>query len=186
MEPTSSLTLLVGGARSGKSKLGAAMVEGWDGPAGVIATAEALDQEMVERIEHHRRSRPSDWLVVEEPIDLEGALAGFDSGTAVLIDCLTLWVSNLMGQQLDPPDVERRASAAAAVAAARPALTVVVSNEVGSGIVPMNAMARQYRDLLGKVNAIWADAAGRVLLTVAGGVIPVSRIGETSDRNWDG
>jgi adenosyl cobinamide kinase/adenosyl cobinamide phosphate guanylyltransferase len=186
MKLTSLLTLLVGGARSGKSKLGASLVAEWDGPAGVIATAEALDPEMVERIENHRRSRPSDWRVIEEPIDLEGALAAFDSGTAVLIDCLTLWVSNLMGQDLEPRDIERRAEAVAAVAAARPAPTVVVSNEVGSGIVPMNEMARQYRDLLGAVNAIWADAAGRVLLTVAGGVIPVSRIGDASDRSGDG
>ena len=186
METESSLTLLLGGARSGKSKLGAAMVGAWDGPVGVIATAEALDQEMVGRIEQHRRSRPSDWRVVEEPTDLEGALAGFHPGTAVLIDCLTLWVSNLMGQHLEFPDIESRAAAAAAVAAARPALTVVVSNEVGSGVVPMNAMARQYRDLLGTVNAIWADAAGRVLLTVAGGVIPVSKVGEVLDQSWDG
>lgn len=186
MAGASSLTLLVGGARSGKSKAGAALIAAWDGPAGVIATAEALDQEMVDRIENHRRSRPPDWRVVEEPIDLEGALAEFDMGTAVLIDCLTLWVSNLMGQQVEKPEIEQRASAAAAVASARPALTVVVSNEVGSGIVPVNETARQYRDLLGTVNAIWADMAGRVLLTVAGGVIPVSSIGEVFDGSSDG
>jgi len=186
MERESSLTLLVGGARSGKSKIGAAMVETWNGRAGVIATAEALDEEMAERIERHRSSRSDDWLVVEEPIDLERALTEFDAGTAVLIDCLTLWVSNLMGMGVEHAEIERRAAAAAAAAAARPALTVVVSNEVGSGIVPMNEMARRYRDLLGTVNAIWADMAGRVLLTVAGGVIPVLRVGGATDRTWDG
>ena len=98
----------------------------------------------------------------------------------MLIDCLTLWVSNLMGEDLEEVEIER-AEAAAGVAATRGGLTVVVSNEVGSGIVPVNEMARQYRDLLGRVNAIWADAAGQVLLTVAGGVIPVSRIGEVVD-----
>jgi adenosyl cobinamide kinase/adenosyl cobinamide phosphate guanylyltransferase len=186
MESESSLILLLGGARSGKSKLGAALLEDWDGPAGVIATAEALDEEMAARIERHRRARPDDWVVIEEPIDLEGALASFDSGTAVLIDCLTLWVSNLMGSELEEPEIERRAIAAADVAAVRGGLTVVVSNEVGSGIVPVNEMARTYRDLLGMVNAIWAEVAGRVLLTVAGGVIPVSRIGEIVDRGSDG
>lgn len=186
MSGSSSLTLLVGGARSGKSRLGAAMVEAWDGPSGVIATAEALDEEMSERIERHRRSRPADWLVVEEPIELESALIGFDAGTAVLIDCLTVWVSNLMGAGLTAPEIERRAASGAAIAAARSALTVAVSNEVGSGIVPVNEMARQFRDVLGTVNAIWADAAGHVLLTVAGGVIPVSRAGDVFDRSPDG
>lgn len=186
MESESSLTLLLGGARSGKSKLGAALIEAWDGPAGVIATAEALDEEMAERIERHRQARPAGWPVVEEPIDLEGALTGFDAGTAVLIDCLTLWVSNLMGEDLGETEIEHRATVAAGVAATRGGLTVAVSNEVGSGIVPVNEMARQYRDLLGRVNAIWADVAGRVLLTVAGGVIPVSRIGEVFDWGSDG
>ena len=186
MESESSLTLLLGGVRSGKSKLGAALIEAWEGPAGVIATAEALDEEMAGRIERHRRARPADWYVVEEPIDLEGALSGFDAGTAVLIDCLTLWVSNLMGEGLEETEIEHRATAAARAAAARGGLTVVVSNEVGSGIVPVNEMARRYRDLLGMVNAIWANVADRVLLTVAGGVIPVSRIGEVVDRSSDG
>jgi adenosyl cobinamide kinase/adenosyl cobinamide phosphate guanylyltransferase len=181
MESESSLTLLLGGARSGKSRIGAALIGAWDGPVGMIATAEALDEEMMVRIERHRRARPEDWLIVEEPLDLEGALKAFESGTAVLIDCVTLWVSNLMGEDLEEVEIERRAAAAAGVAAARGGLTVVVSNEVGSGIVPVNEMARKYRDLLGRVNAIWADAASRVLLTVAGGVIPVSRIGEVVD-----
>ncbi|MDF2731302.1 MAG: cobP [Acidimicrobiia bacterium] len=186
MESESSLTLLLGGARSGKSKLGAALIEASGGPAGVIATAEALDEEMAARIERHRSARPDDWLVVEEPTDLEDALNWFDSGTAVLVDCLTLWVSNLIGANLEDTEIERRAAAAAGVAAARGGLTVVVSNEVGSGIVPVNEMARRYRDLLGMVNAIWANVADRVLLTVAGGVLPVSRIGEIVDRGSDG
>jgi adenosylcobinamide kinase / adenosylcobinamide-phosphate guanylyltransferase len=186
MESESSLTLLLGGARSGKSKLGAALIAASGGPVGVIATAEALDEEMAARIERHRRARPDDWLVVEEPTALEDALSGFDSGTAVLVDCLTLWVSNLMGTDLADTEIERRAAAAADVAAARGGLTVVVSNEVGSGIVPVNEMARSYRDLLGTVNAIWAEVAGRVLLTVAGGVIPVSKIGGVveSELRW--
>ena len=75
MESRSSLTLLLGGARSGKSGIGAALIGAWDGPAGVIATAEALDEEMTARIERHRSARPDDWLVVEEPLDLEAALS---------------------------------------------------------------------------------------------------------------
>lgn len=181
-----SFTLLLGGARSGKSRMATALVGSWDGPAGIIATAEALDEEMTDRIERHRRSRPADWLVVEEPIDLEGALAGFDANAAVVVDCLTLWASNLMGQGLDDADIEALATRAAATAATRRAMTVVVSNEVGSGIVPANVMARRYRDLLGSVNAIWADLADRVLLTVAGGVVEVSRVAEILDMQNDG
>ena len=186
MDSESSLTLLLGGARSGKSKLGAALIAASGGPAGVIATAEALDEEMAARIEGHRRpALTTGWWSRSRPT-WRHALNEFDSGTAVLVDCLTLWVSNLMGADLEDSEIERRAAAAAGVAAARVGLTVVVSNEVGSGIVPVNEMARRYRDLLGTVNAIWAEVAGRVLLTVAGGVIPVSRIGEMVDRSFDG
>jgi adenosyl cobinamide kinase/adenosyl cobinamide phosphate guanylyltransferase len=111
--------------------------------------------------------------VVEEPIDLEQALQDVPGDSLVIIDCLTLWVSNLIGIGLCDAEIQDRARRAAAVAGARQPSTVVVSNEVGSGIVPLNELARRYRDLLGRVNALWADAADRVFLAVAGGVVPV-------------
>lgn len=175
-----SLTLLLGGARSGKSRLAGTLMTSGSGTVTLIATAEGGDQEMRDRILEHRRSRPDHWLVVEEPIDLEGALTGVDGETRVIVDCLTLWVSNLMGHGLGDDEIQDRASRAASVAAARHLATVVVSNEVGSGIVPVNDLARRYRDLLGRVNAIWAEASDAVFLTVAGGVVPVQR----TDSLW--
>jgi len=150
------------------------------GPVTLIATAEGGDQEMRDRIFEHRRSRPEHWMVVEEPFDLDRALTGLDEDSRVIIDCLTLWVSNLMGQGLDDDEIQSRASRAASIAAARDLDTVVVTNEVGSGIVPVNDVARRYRDLLGRVNAIWANASDAVFLTVAGGIVPVQR----TDSLW--
>jgi adenosylcobyric acid synthase len=166
-----ALTLLLGGARSGKSRLAKGLTPG-PGPVTLIATAEARDDEMRDRILQHQKSRPTHWRVVEEPIDLEPALIAVEDAAAVIVDCLTLWVSNLIEAGFDDTQIEARARSCAAAAARRPT-TVVVSNEVGSGIVPVNELARRYRDLLGRVNSIWADAADRVYLAVAGGVIPV-------------
>lgn len=161
-------TLLIGGARSGKSVLAVRMAARWEGPVAVLVTGEARDEEMAERIARHRAERPETWRTLEEPLDLEGALTGLPGGSGVLLDCLTLWVANAMEAGLDDTEVEERASKAAALVAGRPGPAVVVTNEVGSGIVPSNAEARRYRDLLGRVNAIWAERAERVLLVVAG------------------
>ncbi|MGH8913996.1 MAG: bifunctional adenosylcobinamide kinase/adenosylcobinamide-phosphate guanylyltransferase [Acidimicrobiia bacterium] len=168
-----ALTILLGGARSGKSKLAGTLMTSGSGPVTLIATAEGGDQEMQDRILEHQRSRPADWTLVEEPLDLEGALSRVEDGHRVIVDCLTLWVSNLIGAGLDDDEVRSRAGDAAALAAARELATVVVSNEVGSGIVPVNDLARRYRDVLGRVNALWAEASDHVYLTVAGGVVPV-------------
>jgi adenosylcobinamide kinase / adenosylcobinamide-phosphate guanylyltransferase len=151
------LTLLIGGARSGKSSLALRLAEG---EVVFIATAEAGDAEMAERIDAHRAERPPSWQTVEAPIDLAAALRDAPPDACVIVDCLTLWVANTMDEQ--------PAREAAALAAGRPGRTIVVTNEVGLGIVPDNELARTYRDLLGRVNAIWADAADRVLLVVAG------------------
>ncbi|MGH9157675.1 MAG: bifunctional adenosylcobinamide kinase/adenosylcobinamide-phosphate guanylyltransferase [Acidimicrobiales bacterium] len=172
-----ALTLLLGGARSGKSALAvrmAAAVGTTGAPVVVIATAEARDQEMAARIARHRAQRPSGWITVEAPMELGAALDGADPASFVIVDCLTLWVTNL-GEHLDDAEVIERAGAAAAVAAARPGPTVVVSNEVGSGIVPFDPAVRAWRDLLGSVNTTWATVADRVALVVAGRVLPLSR-----------
>ncbi|HYN18291.1 MAG TPA: bifunctional adenosylcobinamide kinase/adenosylcobinamide-phosphate guanylyltransferase [Actinomycetes bacterium] len=168
-----ALTLLLGGARSGKSALAVRLAAAWDGPVAVVVTGQAGDAEMAERIRRHRAGRPAGWRTVEEPLDLEAAIARAPEDALVLLDCLTLWVSNLMEQGLTDEQVGQRARSAAAIAAARAAPTVVVSNEVGAGIVPADALSRRYRDLLGQVNAAWAAAADQALLLVAGRAVPL-------------
>jgi adenosyl cobinamide kinase/adenosyl cobinamide phosphate guanylyltransferase len=172
------LTLLLGGARAGKSRLAVRIASSWDGPVTVIATAEARDREMADRIRRHREGRPEHWEVVEEPVELEHAVAGLADEAAGIVDCLTLWVSNLIEVGCPDEEIERRARDAAVLAAARTAPTVAISNEVGSGIVPVNALARRFRDLLGTVNEIWATAASRSALVVAGRILPLSGLSD--------
>src|SRR5262245_34134351 len=167
-----AMTLLLGGAASGKSRSAAALAAGTGLPVTVIATAEALDDEMAARIARHRRERPDGWSVIEEPRDLIGAVER--ARGAAIVDCLTLWVSNLLGYDLGHEEIADRAAAAAKACAARSGPTIVVSNEVGSGIVPMNPLARQYRDVLGRVNALFADEADVVALMVAGRAVRLS------------
>ena len=169
-----ALTVLLGGARSGKSALAQRLAGRWDGPVTVVATGQARDAEMAERIARHRAARPAGWDTVEEPLELAAALGARGRDTFVVVDCLTLWVSNLLGQGLTDAEVGARAGAAAATAAGRTAPTVAVSNEVGSGIVPAEPLARRYRDLLGQVNGVWAAAADRALLLVAGRALPLT------------
>ena len=116
-----ALTLLLGGARSGKSALAERLAARSTGPVTVVATAQARDAEMAERIRRHRDRRPAGWRTVEEPVDLEAALASAPAGAQVVVDCLTLWVANLLEQGLTDEQVGRRARAASATAAARPA-----------------------------------------------------------------
>jgi adenosyl cobinamide kinase/adenosyl cobinamide phosphate guanylyltransferase len=163
-----TLVLLLGGARSGKSALAVERGRAWGGSVTLIATGEAGDEEMAERIRRHRAERPAEWRTIEEPVDLAGALARVEDGSAALIDCLSLWVANLLGRGDADDVVEERAGAVAAQAAARGGLTVAVSNEVGLGVVPDTALGRRYRDVLGRVNADWAAAADEALFVVAG------------------
>lgn len=166
-----ALTLLTGGARSGKSRLATEMAAAAKGPVTLIATAEARDADMAARIGRHRRERPIGWATLEEPRDLEGALDMALDGGCVIIDCLTLWVSNLIEQDADDRAVLAHARAVARLAASKPGDVVAVTNEVGWGIVPANGLGRRYRDLLGEVNAIWAAAAHRAVLVVAGRIV---------------
>lgn len=169
-----ALTFLLGGARSGKSTLAVAMAKMTGLPTTFVATAEPGDHEMAARIEAHRGQRPGEWSTIEEPHDLTGALAGVPDDGVVILDCLTLWVSNLIGGDLTDDDIADRARAAAAAAARRSGPTIAISNEVGSGIVPMNPLSRRYRDLLGIVNALWAESAERAYLVVAGRSLALS------------
>jgi adenosylcobinamide kinase / adenosylcobinamide-phosphate guanylyltransferase len=163
------LTFLLGGARSGKSELAVRLASEWEGPVVVVATAEARDDsEFAARIARHRLERPAGWRTVEEPLDLLGELGRAPDRAFVLVDCLTLWAANALEAGWSDEDVERAAVDAAARAAGRPAPTVVVSNEVGMGVVPATPIGRSFRDLLGRVNAVFAARADRACLVVAG------------------
>ncbi len=167
------LLLLIGGARSGKSELALRLAREQKAPVVFLATGEAGDDEMTARIEQHRRERPPSWQTLEEPIRLRETLETVDEQSCVVIDCLTLWAANAL-ERLGAADTETHAEAAAATAAARTGLTIAVSNEVGLGLVPDNPLGRSYRDLLGRVNTLWADAAENVYLLVAGRAIPLA------------
>jgi adenosyl cobinamide kinase/adenosyl cobinamide phosphate guanylyltransferase len=176
-----ALTLLLGGARSGKSAFAVRMAGEMGEPVVVVVTGSAGDAEMAERIHRHRAERPATWQTIEEPEDLPGALSAAPPDAPMIVDCLTLWVSNLMEAGCADDDLEERALLGAKIAAARPGPTFAISNEVGWGIVPVNALARRFRDLLGRTNQLWADAADRTLLMVAGRVIPLASADELLD-----
>ena len=156
----SRFTLVLGGARSGKSRYAESLFEGVS-PRTYVATGQAFDDEMRERIEAHRAARHG-WTTLEAPLDLPEALSG---GTPALVDCLTLWLTNLLLAGRDPAPA---ADALAHALAARSALTVLVSNEVGLGIVPDNALARRFRDEAGRLHQRLAAGAENVVLLVAG------------------
>jgi adenosylcobinamide kinase/adenosylcobinamide-phosphate guanylyltransferase len=165
------ITLVLGGARSGKSRHAEQTIESalgnehYDG-ATYLATAEALDDEMKARIAEHRERRGPVWHTVEEPLDLVGALTdNADLARPILVDCLTLWLGNLTGAGRDI-DAEMAALAARLQDIAAP--VVLVSNEVGLGIVPDNKLARDFRDRDGRLNQAVADIADRVVFVAAG------------------
>jgi adenosylcobinamide kinase/adenosylcobinamide-phosphate guanylyltransferase len=162
-------TLVLGGARSGKSRTAERLARDLAGPGGAllyVATAEALDDEMRARIAAHRAQRGDSWRTRDVPLEIAAAIAAeARPGAAVLVDCLTLWLSNLMHAARDV-DAETRRLVDALAAARGP--VVLVANEVGLGIVPENALARAFRDHAGRVNQAVAAAAGRVVLVAAG------------------
>lgn len=159
--------LLIGGARAGKSTLAARFATAAGLPVTFVATAEALDEEMEQRIARHRAERPEEWTTIEEPVELARAVEAAGDGVLVL-DCLTLWVSNLLLAGLSEEDIERRAEDLAAAVAGRSSPALVVTNEVGLGVHPPSDLGRRFRDVLGRVNSIWGNHADEVLLVVAG------------------
>lgn len=166
-----ALTLLIGGARAGKSDLAVQIAKSWKSRVTFLATAEAWDDEMAERIRRHQASRPSDWTTVEEPRHLDRVLADVPDDSGVVIDCLTLWLNNVMVDKVADEDVPELARRLADQAANHPGGVVAVTNEVGLGVVPVNRLSRRFVDLLGTVNRIWVEASAQPLFVVAGRVM---------------
>ena len=186
--PLPSVVLILGGARSGKSRFAQQLARRAGGPVLYVATAELRDEEMRSRARAHRAERPPTWETVEEPLALGRAVRAGRAAT-VIVDCLTVWVSNVLERVTgaDEPlpedalaDARRFAFAEleGALAAAAERRLVFVSNEVGQGIVPLGALTRAYRDLLGEVNQYVAARAGQVYLMVAGLPVDVRRLAE--------
>jgi adenosyl cobinamide kinase/adenosyl cobinamide phosphate guanylyltransferase len=158
--------LVLGGARSGKSDLARRLALESSHRVSFIATGGPGDEEMAERIARHREERPASWTTVEEPINLLEAIVSAPRDDFLVVDCLTLWVSNLLGAGREGGEIHALGESAAGAMASRDG--VVVSNEVGLGIVPANALARTFRDTLGAVNSAFAARAHRSVLMVAG------------------
>lgn len=159
-------TLVLGGARSGKSRFAEALLGGFPGARVYLATAQPGDPEMAARIAEHRARRGAAWTTVEEPLDLAGRLALLSRpGAAILLDCLTLWLANLMASDRD---VAAEGGRLVEALPHLPGPVVLVANEVGLGIVPDNALARRFRDVAGRLNQQVAAACQRVHFLAAG------------------
>lgn len=159
------LTLVLGGARSGKSRYAESLVTAGPKPWVYVATAEPRDDEMRARIAEHQARRAEGWQTIEAPLMLNEALRAAPVGSAVLVDCLTLWLTNAM---LGAFDLDKTMAQLDDALASRDGATVLVANEVGLGIVPDNALARRFRDAQGVLNQRLAAQASRVVLMVAG------------------
>jgi len=160
-----NLSLVLGGAASGKSGFAESLVVSSGLAKTYIATSQVFDDEMQAKIDRHRDLRGEGWTTIEAPLDLAGALAGCPAGSAVLIDCATMWLTNLL---LGEHDIAPAEAALWTALAACPAPVVMVSNEVGGGIVPENALARRFRELQGRFNQRAAARAQLVVAVMAG------------------
>jgi adenosylcobinamide kinase/adenosylcobinamide-phosphate guanylyltransferase len=186
------LVLILGGARAGKTRYAERLASRHGDRVCYVATAEAGDDEMRARIAAHRNARPAGWLTVEAPRDVAGALGRIARPDAVLLDCLTVWTSNLLLDRLDPDSLnERHVSAAEREASAAVQALLdwqgatrvplyVVSNEVGLGVVPALPLGRVFQDVLGRLNQRVAAAADEVYFVVAGLALPLKRLGASS------
>jgi adenosyl cobinamide kinase/adenosyl cobinamide phosphate guanylyltransferase len=169
--------LILGGARSGKSRHAVAEARAARSRAAFVVTAEPLHGDMRERIARHRGERPADWFTVEEPVEVVAAARrAARQCDLVVVDCVTIWVSNQMARGRTDAAVLAAAEGLAALAGERLASLVIVSNEAGQGVHPETALGCRFRDLLGSVNQVIAAAADRVTLMVAGIPIEIKRV----------
>ena len=168
--PPTRLTLITGPSRGGKTRLALKIALSYPRPRGYLATAQALDEEMSLRIRRHQEEREGNFETMEEPLDLTRALRFPDQPySIVIIDCLTLWLSNLMAKWgADEGSLRQEVGQVVDFFKSFAVPTVIISNEVGWGIVPDNPLARNFRDLSGNLNQELAAVADRVILTVAG------------------
>lgn len=170
----SELLLITGGVRSGKSTYAQKMAESSGAKVFYIATAEALDDEMKIRINSHRKSRSKTWVTIEEPIYLAKAIDALPPGNkTVILDCLTLFISNLIHKGRSDAQICAEMKNIIKALRKKSRLSIIVTNEVGSGIVPEDRLSRRFRDLQGLVNQIAAKEADRVCLLVSGIPVPI-------------
>jgi adenosylcobinamide kinase/adenosylcobinamide-phosphate guanylyltransferase len=168
MTTKKQVVLILGGARSGKSAYAQRLAEAWWAKPLYLATAETLDQEMAERVKAHQRQRGSRWGCAEEPLDVARILlAATPPRDGVLLDCATLWLTNVLLKEGEPAVQSRKQDLLAALKASRTSV-ILVSNEVGLGIVPESRLGRDFRDLQGRLNQDLAAAADIVLFIMAG------------------
>ena len=169
------IVLVTGGARSGKSEYARRHAEGLPSPRVFVATCPAIDGEMDERIRKHREARrDAGWETIEEPLDLARAVREARGAGVLLVDCLTLWVGNLLYEaqslfrDVGEEEVARRCGETLAACRARAGGTIFVTGEVGMGVVPEEPMSRKFRDLLGRCNQVMAEGADETILVVCG------------------
>jgi adenosylcobinamide kinase/adenosylcobinamide-phosphate guanylyltransferase len=168
------ILLVTGASRSGKSLFAQEWVEGFPAPRLYLATAQALDEEMAERIRRHQEGRGPGWVTLEEPLDVaRGIRRAGEGAAAILLDCVTLWLSNLILADFPDAVILERTDALMDALSSAPCPVAVVTNEVGWGIVPDNPLGRRFRDLAGTINQRLGRVAHRVVLMVAGIPVPL-------------
>lgn len=170
--------LLLGGARSGKSSFAESLATRRAAPVTVIASAQAFDEDMRARIVAHRRSRPGSWRTIEEPIEIASALARVPAAETALVDCITVWLGNMFHYDRTEADVHVEVGRFIETMSQRRGTTIVVSNEVGLGIVPLTELGRTYRDVLGRVNTQLSKGVDRSLLLIAGRALELRDVSE--------
>ena len=173
-----TVTFFTGGARSGKSYAAVHAATQIDHQVLFVATATALDDEMAHRIARHQAERPLHWKTIEEPLDLIAAVTHVPPDTTVIIDCLTLWVTNQLLDGLSTTEIVFRAYELVTWAAGRAGHAFIISNEVGSGIVPLGELTRGFQDALGTVNAVVSNAADRAFAFIAGRPVALGNLND--------
>ncbi len=180
-----SVIFITGGARSGKSSFALRLAQNIGGKVTFIATAQAGDAEMLKRIQIHRQDRPEDWATIEEPFDVASAIDSVKGNDVVIVDCITLLISNLLCSTEDFDDnlwiikeIERLIRSAKEFIGT----VIIISNEVGMGIVPENRLAREFRDIAGRANQIIASYADQVYVCFSGIPVLIKDLGETNGQ----